>query len=581
MNMLVDNPYDRAVWAGWLPRKYTHDDLDAAYRHLDLSVINSDIPIDQYILNSFEARQTTSGPKASQEDREALHIIGLARRSRMLVVASQRNAELCRSAKSAVPWYGQDDRDYYTRFEAVRDILIEVDTTGEEPRYMHTLRFSDLDIWSVVELPEPFEHYFINDIGEVVSPLAFSWLAKDTKATASRFPAILEVIRHIKDCEYAMVALTEGIKYVPREYTEDLHAARAAIHIKLQGLQEKLCESTESSSFNDVFRHDQANATCSDALVLPEILEHILGFLPVKDILSVQQTSKTHFDIIKGSAKLQYYMGLPSEFQGHHHLPLGDGLAKYPDFTCRSSSRHGSLLAPTPYHLEQWRNQTEPPTDLADASVHATIWASATGRLPAIGERYRSMLVCLPPITRMSIRVTYHTTVCGMYNSNTLEIRPRPRYGDADFPDVTATAAGLTLGDLWDAANDLLCEETMCMNPDYAPTVKNSYEVHFFGTVRSRYDEAISRPCRSLEVDDSVVTCRDKEEQEALEQHLARAAEECRVHDARIEAYSKVMRAAKMVDRRYPTDKELSDAWSAVREAIDEIANGDEGAVGE
>ncbi|KAK4899141.1 ubiquitin-specific protease ubp2 [Elasticomyces elasticus] len=300
--------------AGWFSSPISYEDLEDAYRQFDLQVPNdfTEHP-DQYILDCFKARQSNSGQIAAQQSREALYKIGLATGRWALVEVSKPTedtgrgvAQSASSEKRPVPWYTKDSRNVTERFEAVRDVLVGAGTGEWDPPYFHCLSFNDLNPWDSVDDPDPFDDYFGASVNGAahISPIACSWFEKDTKGTASRFPAVCDILLQIKDCEYAMAALEEGLARVGHPYITDMCSAREMVIVKLQKFQCHLDKATASLPFAEAFCKDQAYQTCSDALALPELLEHILSFVSVKDILSVQQASKTCYESVNTSPRL-------------------------------------------------------------------------------------------------------------------------------------------------------------------------------------------------------------------------------------------------------------------------------------
>ncbi|KAK5742480.1 ubiquitin-specific protease ubp2 [Elasticomyces elasticus] len=597
--------------AGWFSSPISYEDLEDAYRQFDLQVPNDFTKHpDQYILDCFKARQSNSKPIAAQQSREALYKIELATGRWALVKASKptkdTGREVARSASSTkrpVPWYTKDSRNDTERFEAVRDVLVGAGTEELDPPYFHYLCFNDLDPWDSVDDPDPFDDYFSASVNGAahISPIACSWFDKDTKGTASRFPAVCDILLQIKDFEYAMAALEVGLARVGHPYTTDMCSAREMVIVKLQKIQCHLHEATASLPFAEAFCKDQAYQTCSDALALPELLEHILSFVSVKDILSVQQASKTCYEIVNASPRLQYSMGLRADFDGFHVLPLGrpagsrysrrgypgshDPGAQYRSFTCFSSHKLSNVAWDTAC-LGRLCMQRLPPADFTEVRVTVTIEAGALGRLPTIGSRYRAMLVSQPPIEQMTIGMTWWPSIGGRRTSRSHVVYPP--FNSQDLPTVTVRGTGLTLGKLWDVAEHLLRTQGIddASQPFDPREERDLYEVKFEGTVRLRYDEPVVCPDKSM-----VLGCpfgqqatdahAESEEQVAHEKYLKRAAKDWALHKSRVEAYSRVMRTSRMQDHRNPTDDELKKTWSDVREAINGIANGDGGEVEE
>ncbi|KAK3647306.1 hypothetical protein LTR56_008137 [Elasticomyces elasticus] len=342
---------------------------------------------------------------------------------------------------------------------------------------------------------------------------------------------------------------------------------------------------TTTSPFVEAYRKDQACHTTSVVFAIPELAEHVLKFVDNEDILRLQGVSRTFNKIIEGSSTLQRRLGLQPDADGHHALPLDNshGLSHcrgFPGFGCYSRAADSDLsnaLGHNLHALQQLCSRPQPPAELADFKVHT--WLEINdGKLPSIGSTYQAMLLCQPPISKMTMRLCY------IYNSSRrgpeeveMELYGRDDNGavldhrrffrrthpgtEPVVPTVVAEGPGLTLGQLWDAAETLLRDQERLsheIRERYRPGAATEkwpfgkkMVVNFEGTLRLRYDDPAIAPV--LYWSGTATPAWQKKQKK---DYIKRSS-----------AFRSVMRAD-MRDRKSPTAEELQVAWSAFRELV-------------
>ncbi|KAK5722663.1 hypothetical protein LTR15_005895 [Elasticomyces elasticus] len=450
------------------------------------------------------------------------------------------------------PWSTKDFRDNDTRYESIcahlRAVGIEYD-----------LNFGDLHPWNNMRDLGPFDSYFGQGHQKPgsVSPFVTSWLEKDHKGTASRFPAVREILNDHKDCECA-------------------HDCAGSFESPLAIDSCRLHDLTSASPFRDTYRQDQNSKAYSRLFEIPEMVENIFKFADTRDVVRAQQVCKTFFNIVKASYTLQRKFGVQADTGGFHSLPLRnpyetDDHSDFPKFRCSSYARYSHWSEYSRTHLEELTTQPMPPPDLAEVTVYASVEATTTGRLPAISDLFRSMLICQPPIKSMSISLTCCPDPAGGRNNYGLDLRSFQVYVDANgttitHPIVTSSGPGLTLGEVWDAAQKLIRREEWYSQSGeelFEPGHRDFVRVKFEGTVRVRYDDPVivwhmGQAPNERRVHDELAKAQGEEEKDRAEKTLKKWV----AHKQYVQAYLQVMGAARMKDRRFPTSSELTTAWT-------------------
>ncbi|KAK4961380.1 hypothetical protein LTR10_001870 [Elasticomyces elasticus] len=509
------------------------------------------------------------------------------------------------AALTASPRY-RDERTSDQRFCAIARYFEEV---GLSDGAYHKLRCQELDPREETDDPAPFDDYFQSfDKGRttsgIIAPFVATWLAEDIKDTASRFPAVRELLRDIKDCEYALAAVSLVAKEPeghdgPEEDSAECMANRAKCITKVDEvraitarLQSQFRVMISSSPFVEAYRKDQACYTTSDLFDIPELVEHILKFVDNEDVLRLQAVNRTFNKVIEGSSTLQRTLGLRPDVNSHLVLPFRipysfNHCRGAPGFGCYSQAADSSLLVALGHHnlnvLQQLCSRHQPPAELADVKVHTRLEIS-DGKLLTIGSRYQAMLLCQPPISKMTMRLCY-IYISSQRGPEEVEMDLYGRDEDGAVfedgrmyrrthpgtepivPTVVAEGPGLTLGQLWDTEILLRDQKQLCqeMCEQYTPgdlttwwPNENKVIVHFEGTLRLRYDDPVIAPVSHWSETAtpwwSTVTSYEKKQRAD--------------YSERASAFRGIMRAAEMRDRNNPTAAELQVAWSTFREVV-------------
>ncbi|KAK5681024.1 hypothetical protein LTS10_006784 [Elasticomyces elasticus] len=368
----------------------------------------------------------------------------------------------------------------------------------------------------------------VSDGSTTVSTFLPAWLAHDTKDTRSRFPEVRHMLEHYRTCEVALAEAFNGNARTPRDIVLDSESAKAIRATMLQ-LQLLFLRTACASSFADTVQKDLASSQCSVVLSIPELAEDILIHVGIDDILSVMEASKSLSAIVRDSPKLQHHMGVRADGMrgaGYFRIPLQSRrppmrrpnvlepsqlprIAEYQSshtFGCtylgpqiwklafdtylyvhewgQPYTPWGSFYIPTPTEEAEMRNMVE---------VTSFIPVDKNGELATIGSRYRTMLVCQPPISRMEVCIAY---AHGWF-----------RRHEVSSASVRATSAGLTLGDLWDTAKSLMSTFVLPSGPAEDAAMRGSpfdgrkITINFRGTVQLRDDDPIIVASRDWEAE--------------------------------------------------------------------------------
>ncbi|KAK3639886.1 hypothetical protein LTR56_010224 [Elasticomyces elasticus] len=499
------------------------------------------------------------------------------------------------AAPTSRPWYSKDMRTMDSRYYAVRNIFKSV---GLDDGAHHLLSYERVNPWNENEDLGVFDDWFQRGPRKpkLIVPFVSSWMAEDVKDTTSRFQPVRKLLRKIKDCEFALAAMRMGIVDAqdnPHQADDRAKCIAKVGDVSALGtsLQNEFQALVSSAPFKDAYSKDQACTTCSDVFLIPELVEHILDFVNVEDVLRVQQVNKSLRKIIDVACMIQRGLGLQSDLDGYLHLPLAvhpkvEHQRNFPGFSCRAEILSNPLVSVMEHCIITHDvRRALPPAQRPEARVCARIECSEGGRLPEIGIKYRDMLVCQPPITSMTMKISYFPNTDKWTEEEDWKILPIPDWGDEDdqaWPVVTTAGLGLTLGEMWDGAKELLRKQTKLSyealeverlkhpnsgeigSYDHYRMNKHLYGVGlivtFTGTVQLRHDD----PALAAVGDQTGYY----EDQDLGWWNPSKAAtrRRCERNNKRARAYRRMMRA-EMRDCKAPTWEELQAACTAIRSA--------------
>jgi len=229
------------------------------------------------------------------------------------------------------------------------------------------------------------------------------------------------------------------------------------------------------TSFTSSYPTTSSTSKGLEVFNMPELFELIMMQLHARDIFAMQLVNTTMCAMVKGSSRLQRYIGLRPDPNAHfhtqfarHRTPLAKSL-----LCCAETERV--------YH---WFN---PPEQSSREPDELGIYAVFTGCKPdleGLGEACRSMLICQPPITEMSITVECCNGVSRPHG--------HPRPPDSMLPKPIKRDGGITVGDIIEETLRLIKEHEMCpfassWHHDDNGNVK--VDPRFQGTIRLKPDD--------------------------------------------------------------------------------------------
>lgn len=237
-----------------------------------------------------------------------------------------------------------------------------------------------------------------------------------------------EALSHHRNFTSTIDSITASICHLPNvliktRLSDDVKKLQDAA----DGLSEFLSARLPPIHYNEIRSQDAQIAKCM--FLIPELLELVLEYVDVVDILTMRQVNKGVQAIIDVSPKLQiklYYRAIDEKdrIKGKSGSPFSSGFYKTP--------------------LETGF-QVEVNTHKEGLPVVAGLYrVKAAQDLPRIGRAWKRMFICQPPVLEM-----YAFTDCSVHG------RVIPGV------EVTSTT-GLTVGDLHDQAAKMLTSENCC-----------------------------------------------------------------------------------------------------------------------
>ncbi|KAK5742626.1 hypothetical protein LTR17_003157 [Elasticomyces elasticus] len=251
-------------------------------------------------------------------------------------------------------------------------------------------------------------------------------------------------------------------------------------------IQAFLCQALD---FDPIVTQPSASSrlAAEKVFAVPELAEMILLEAGPYTILQAMQTCKALAATIT-SPKLQVKFGLRGQPAGYWYSPFVDNLQQRR--MCRESERKGAREEISLHNLLSCnivvsRREIEQATGTRVATVHASFDGElldryfddcAVERLPRVGSRGQSMLICQPPIKEMTIDVSCCNT-----------LHPKP--------GKIRNSQGLTVGDLLRATAKARKQRELCPYAGEYQHDRNTgfvlVHVSFEGPLQLRIDD----PC--------------------------------------------------------------------------------------
>lgn len=210
---------------------------------------------------------------------------------------------------------------------------------------------------------------------------------------------------------------------------------------------------------------------------LPELVEMIMQYLSIEDILNFQRVDRIARDIINNSPHLQRSLSLRPDPQ--------DGPIRLPFDSQNFRSSFGFVTD------QAYRRGRRCFTGAGGSQLPLSIrfCRPARGLYPTIGTRWRQMYIVQPPIKEIRV----HRPCCD-----------QARHRD-DRLTLTAET-GITIGDLYDMASKLSAEHRFC--PFATPFLHDDdgivrVDISFSVTITLRPDDAMALAQKTVQIDQS------------------------------------------------------------------------------
>lgn len=318
-----------------------------------------------------------------------------------------------------------------------------------------------------------------------------SWLAKDPDSVSQTLRTALDQLEQLEAVSVTLRKLTLS-PIMDGSSDAMLSDAAGKLESSTVALREITSAVAQPIRYNERHSTTSTKNRAQEVLQLPELLEMILSFLDVQDVLQMQGVSRTCFSSIEQSSRLQLRLGLKKSSDGFFSLPLesppwmslmgGTGI-DFPGFACYVDRVHFADPRFSAFGEERG------PKDTISVIVRFTANA-LSGKLPIVANRYRAMTVAQPPVMEMNV----YTDCCAKYHGTTISFPGHSGFLNRDVAGTLTNESGVTIDDLYDIAAEVVHEHHPC--PDaVARDLDNegniAVAVTFAGKVKLRPDDPL------------------------------------------------------------------------------------------
>lgn len=202
------------------------------------------------------------------------------------------------------------------------------------------------------------------------------------------------------------------------------------------------------------YRVPRSGQLANKVFAMPELLEHILSFTSVPDLLRLYRVNHVFYNTIEGSTTLQRRLGMQPNPSAHLEQPA-EHLVYHPEGMDMTETYYCSPSLPSDQNT-----QLEP--NAVPIKINVCTWG-ALGRgstekleLRPLGERCRKLLITQPPIKEMGVYMQCCTPSYRPY---------RDRQPDPPI-EVLKSETGITVHQIWEAVAKAQKEHRLCPNAD-------------------------------------------------------------------------------------------------------------------
>lgn len=253
-----------------------------------------------------------------------------------------------------------------------------------------------------------------------------SWMLKTSMTAKKHCNHVRKALAHQQDLQSVLTAIAAKRNQGDVAESSIFDAVQEAQR-ELDGLHDFF-----SMFLNPIFYNERPcksdGGSAHTVFAVAELLEMILAYVAIRDILNFQQTNHAAYDAIDSSPRLQRMMSLREEPQNHLRTPFGaysHGVKG--GFFCKYDSP--SMIS------------------TGERQVPLTAGFSMRGLSHTIGTRWMRMFICQPPVHEMRVE----TVCCG-------------NRGGQSEGQVIRSNTGLTIGDLYGASKMLIEEHRTCVH---------------------------------------------------------------------------------------------------------------------
>ncbi|WPG97953.1 Hypothetical protein R9X50_00073600 [Acrodontium crateriforme] len=267
-------------------------------------------------------------------------------------------------------------------------------------------------------------------------------------------------------------------KRIEPDLLRRLDEAKASIEASAAGFNHYLSLSIATRFFNERHSLETPDMVHRHALwEVRDVVEMILLKLPVDKLLETRLVCKSLRDVIASSTALQMKLHLKPDPKSLLELPFSVSSVREKHRTLKFScdEDHGQVYHPPTYQ------------PVRPSSRHLALYACVYRDISQIGDMYKSMLVCQPPIYELGAAPLCCRSITASINLPTgyIDVPARPS-------TKIAAATGLTVGHLIAAAQEIQKEHAHCPFAEEHMHTSDGIvhpQVQFFGWVELREDD--------------------------------------------------------------------------------------------
>lgn len=293
---------------------------------------------------------------------------------------------------------------------------------------------------------------------------------------------------------------TEGVKALIRGAQQDIAAQKRA-------------NSTLTRRISTMYRTPRTSDLADKVFGMPELLEHILTYTSVPDLLRLYRVGKVFYNTIEGSTLLQRRLGLQASPSCHLDLPA-EHLVSHVE---------GMDMNEIFYCGRMFDDNVEPEPNVMPIKISVCTYSCRHKpgeqiQLRPLGARCKKMLITQPPIKEMRVYMQCCTPTYRPY---------RDRQTDPPM-EILTCETGITTELVWELVARVQKEHRLCPHAD-----SYDHDSEGFVQVRMTIEGSVV-----LKDDDPALVAKEKRRKESREED-----EEFQSREVRFRPYIAAKRA--------------------------------------